>query len=93
MRVSAEAGESMLGACERRLRVDDPVATAQLVARPRNGGVVVELSAFEDLPMNFPWNSFDRPLARTRKPLWRRGEDTQEKLHAAAIAIEWSMDA
>ena len=49
MRVSAEAGESMLGACERRLRVDDPVASAQLVARPRNGGVVVELSAFEDL--------------------------------------------
>jgi hypothetical protein len=49
MRVGAEAGGPMLGAYERRLRVDDPVATAQLVAVPRNGRVVVELSAFEDL--------------------------------------------
>ena len=48
-RVGAEVGERRLGAYKRRLRVDDPVATAQLVARPRNGGVVVELSAFEDL--------------------------------------------
>lgn len=47
MRVGAEIGKHSFGSGERGLRVDDPVATAQLVAELGNRSVVAEFSAFE----------------------------------------------
>lgn len=51
--VSAEVRKDALGTCERGLRIDDPVATAKLVAELRNGSVVAEFSDFEDAAETF----------------------------------------
>lgn len=78
MRVGAEIGKHSFGSCERGLRVNDPVATAQLVAEPRNGSVVAEFSALEgalEAVEEFGAEDLGECANRKQKTFVTRGEE------------------
>ena len=78
MRVGAEIGKDSFRSCEGGLRVDDPVSTAQLVAKPRNESVVADFFAFEGAHQavkKFRAEHLGERAHRKQKTFLTRGEE------------------
>ena len=85
MRVGAEIGEHSFGSRERGLRVNDPVATARLLAEHWNGRVVAEFSAFEgahEAVEEFPSEDLGQSANRKQKIRRHGSRRRSQRQHA-----------